>query len=496
MPIFSLTDVIATSSFKHSCDTKYVRPRMHIPTEICQTIIRAATCVPEAFDSSFDSILHEDRESVVKAIQKSMSTKAALSLVSKLFHELAEEFLYEIIFVSRFDHIPHLTKLLQSQPNNNPSHKAYGLHCRRLEISLGTGAVDYKDQAWDEGGHVLWGLIPACPNVTVLICRVWRRIRPGAFLLGCPKLPHVTNPVLWKIIASTCGPHLRRLELFGLSMRMDHTEMLLRYCTKLEVCHLVHVRPLLAGGETCDVEEFVFPQFSCIRSLRHVVHDEKMAEPSGFFDQETRESFAKYKTGVPWPPCLLGPPYSLPFLHTLHIDQFTPRITQLDISNVRSLRIRPATASAGREISSTNWSSATSLTHLSYCGYPVSLQTFLDYFPNIKELSLHYGYEQDVHSIVTKPHLSLSVIKFCSVYSHAVNLHNHVADLLSVAQSKMLPSLTSVLIMRGRIAKDDGGLPWGKFRTLGITLRVKVVKPSGRYKVDGQVQMPDYTFRE
>jgi hypothetical protein len=27
-------------------------------------------------------------------------------------------------------------------------------------------------------------------------------------------------------------------------------------------------------------------------------------------------------------------------------------------------------------------------------------------------------------------------------------------------------------------------------------LKVKVVKPSGRYKVDGRFQMPEYTFRE
>jgi hypothetical protein len=284
-------NVIASSLFKHSADTNMLNlaSRMYIPTEICQTIIKVATCVPEAFDSSFHSILHEDRESVVKAIQKSMSTKAALSLVSKLFHELAEEFLYEIVFVNRFDHIPHLAKLLQSQPNRHPSCKAYGLHCRRLEISLGTGAIDYEEQGWHEGGHVLWGLISACPNVTILICHVWARWSRDS-LLRRPNAPHLTNPALWKIIASTCGPHLKRLELFGLSMRMDRAEMLLRYCTKLEVCHLVHIRPFI-DGETYDGEEPTFPQSrsSC------VVRDETRDKPSGFFDLETRERFANTK---------------------------------------------------------------------------------------------------------------------------------------------------------------------------------------------------------
>ena len=75
-----------------------------------------------------------------------MSTKTALALVSKLFRvlELAEEFLYEITFVNRFDPIPHLAKLLQSPTNRHSSCTARGLHCRRLEISLawGTGAID------------------------------------------------------------------------------------------------------------------------------------------------------------------------------------------------------------------------------------------------------------------------------------------------------------------------------------------------------------------
>ena len=85
---------------------------MQIPTEILRTTIRAATCVPEAFDTSVDSILHEDRDSVFKAIQTSMATKKALSLVSNCFNALTEEFLYEIIVVTQFAHIPHLAKLL------------------------------------------------------------------------------------------------------------------------------------------------------------------------------------------------------------------------------------------------------------------------------------------------------------------------------------------------------------------------------------------------
>jgi hypothetical protein len=55
---------------------------MRLPPEILQKIVREATVVPEAFDTSFDSVLQEDREAVVKAIQTSMFTKTSVSLVS------------------------------------------------------------------------------------------------------------------------------------------------------------------------------------------------------------------------------------------------------------------------------------------------------------------------------------------------------------------------------------------------------------------------------
>jgi hypothetical protein len=45
---------------------------MHIPPEILHKIVREATIVPEAFDTLFDSVLQEDREAVLKAIQMSI----------------------------------------------------------------------------------------------------------------------------------------------------------------------------------------------------------------------------------------------------------------------------------------------------------------------------------------------------------------------------------------------------------------------------------------
>jgi hypothetical protein len=89
---------------------------MHVPPEILHKILREATVVPEAFDTSFDAVLREDREAVLKAIQTSMFTKTSLSLVSNFFHNLVKEFLYEIVSICRFIHVPLLSKLLRNQP--------------------------------------------------------------------------------------------------------------------------------------------------------------------------------------------------------------------------------------------------------------------------------------------------------------------------------------------------------------------------------------------
>jgi hypothetical protein len=117
---------------------------MQIPTELLQKILREATVVPEAFDTAFDTVLHENREAVLKVIHTSMFTETALSLISKLFCELVYEFLYEIISFHRFKYIPYLSKLLQKPTTySGRTTTPRGRLCRRLEIYLGMGSENY-----------------------------------------------------------------------------------------------------------------------------------------------------------------------------------------------------------------------------------------------------------------------------------------------------------------------------------------------------------------
>jgi hypothetical protein len=72
---------------------------MDLPSEIVCLVIHEATCVPAAFDTSFESIVMEDTEAVDDAIRELMKPKLSLCLMSRCFHEIAIEFLYEIITV-------------------------------------------------------------------------------------------------------------------------------------------------------------------------------------------------------------------------------------------------------------------------------------------------------------------------------------------------------------------------------------------------------------
>ena len=143
-----------------------------------------------------------------------------------------------------------------------------------------------------------------------------------------------------------------------------------------------------------------------------------------------------------------------------------------------------------RDILSTNWSNlAASLTHLSFGGLvAIPLQIFLERFPNMMELTIHQTCQTSLApSVVTTPHHSLYVLKYsCSVY--ALDMSKYVMDLLSVVQSGMLPGLRQLVVTRWKSSNIviDGGLPWGKFRSLGVTLAVRTVRPPGTYKVKGR----------
>jgi hypothetical protein len=68
---------------------------------------------------------------------------------------------------------------------------------------------------------------------------------------------------------------------------MDRIEMMLRYCTMLEVCHLVHIRPYSDEIEIYDSEEpkCIEVPFLDGRSTHYPVTDKTKGRPSKLFDE-------------------------------------------------------------------------------------------------------------------------------------------------------------------------------------------------------------------
>jgi len=471
---------------------------MHVPPELLHKILREATVVPEAFDTSFEAVLHEDREAILKAIQTSMFTKTSLSLVSKLFRQLVEEFLYEIVTIRQFIHVPPLSKLLQNHTTYGlGTGKPHGQQCRRLEICLGTGGSDvYEDTAWYEGGHTLWGLIAACPNISILLCRIWAKDRSQlAITHRFVTVPHLTHLSLWKLIASTCGPRLRRIELFGFSIRMDRVEMMLRYCTMLEVCHLVHVLPYWDEEQIYDSEEPASIEIPYFRGP-HIVTDNTNGSPSQLFDALARSEFKNAKTNTSWPTYSLEPPYTLPSLHTFHIDEFNPRISQLNMPALRHLGLYEGDLDVGtmaEYILASCSSFPHTLTHLSFGDNAVPSEVILNAFPLITKLCFHYTWEHSALSVVKNPHTSLRVIEYVC-HGSSENMAYHIRDLLSVTEFGMPPALREVAVVRWEKGRKDENLPVEKFQILGVALGVKFVKPFGQYLVEGVLRLPDYLY--
>lgn len=146
---------------------------MDLPPEIYHLIIRAATYIHEALDTSYEAITHEDRESIKTDVADSIAVKRLLCLVSKKFYDLTEEYIYEIITLHRFDHIPRVVKSISTSRNG----KSPGRWCRRLEICLGRDCDDGEDWA---GSYILWGLLPSCPNVAVFVFQGWCKTGPSS----------------------------------------------------------------------------------------------------------------------------------------------------------------------------------------------------------------------------------------------------------------------------------------------------------------------------
>ncbi|KZO94516.1 hypothetical protein CALVIDRAFT_205118 [Calocera viscosa TUFC12733] len=198
----SRTEVVQGSSFFMPCASINT-----LPVEIVRYIIRLATDVPVAFDTSSESVLDEDRVETRRLILESIKTKSSLSIVSKLFHILVDEYLYEILFLTKF---PGYTSLrlfaafLRKKRRGDV--RSRGDRVRRLELDFSFHAYDWTT-SWDS----LWGLIPACPKLETLTLLFQPEVEPSRqwrITAGC-------SEQFARNIGRIYGGTLRKLEIGG-----------------------------------------------------------------------------------------------------------------------------------------------------------------------------------------------------------------------------------------------------------------------------------------
>jgi hypothetical protein len=169
---------------------------MNLPLEIVRLVIGEATRVPAAFDTSFKVSISEHVETVADSIRESMKTKLALCLVSKSFHDMTIEFLYEIITLRQLQYANPLVNLLRRKTK---SCKQYcGWWCHRLEITIGEGSNEYYGEMWPRDVHTLWTLVYSCPRLVIFLCTVHfnmiNRLRHSLIPPGS-KIPNPSYPV-------------------------------------------------------------------------------------------------------------------------------------------------------------------------------------------------------------------------------------------------------------------------------------------------------------
>ncbi|KZT50147.1 hypothetical protein CALCODRAFT_505013 [Calocera cornea HHB12733] len=207
-----------------------------LPSEILRCILREATLIRDGFTYPTEVDTRVQEKPALLRITEAMQVKCAISLVSKRFHALGDEFLLEILHIGQQKHIPALLAVLRQQRNENGVTR--GWWCRRLIVNLRQSDIE-----WGHGNASLWGLIPSCPRLEDLRCFLFHTVRRRLHRRRLD-LYRVTV-VFCQTIASTLGRSLRYLQ-FG-----DHMEMSVQLATSL----LPHLKVL----EVCRFDRFVAP---------------------------------------------------------------------------------------------------------------------------------------------------------------------------------------------------------------------------------------------
>jgi hypothetical protein len=437
---------------------------MNLPLEIVRLVIGEATRVPAAFDISFKASISEDVETVADAIRESMKTKLALCLVSKSFHDVAIEFLYEIITLRQLQCVNPLINLLRHK--SKPCKPYRGWWCRRLEIAIGEGSNEFHGGMWPQDIHTLWALVYSCPRLVIFLCAVHynmaNRMRGHILMPTRFRIPRT----LFQLIASNCSQTLKRIEIHGdTAIRLDRVELLLKACTLLEVCRIERV-------DLYDPEWVVYdsPNESDPEECGVELGEVSDAEWDG--DLEAMTEFRRARIKAKWPVEPLRQEIVLPNLHTLEVYPFCLHPGILILPSLRCLGYRLDMTTTS-EVSKTNLDRVLGdtyhrLTHMTYWGPTTMIWDILDRLPNVTELTFGAILNDNAVLVLPHRHLCLSGINLVWSMNCPATTTYFLAAIAKAVSDGLFPSLHDVRVWECKVEIEQAQRDL--FSSLGLTL--------------------------
>ncbi|KZT54138.1 hypothetical protein CALCODRAFT_22959 [Calocera cornea HHB12733] len=251
-----------------------------LPSEVLRYILREATFVEGGFSYPDKVDTREQERPALLRMTEAMRIKCDISLVSKRFHALGDEFLLEIVHIGHQKHIGALRTVLR-QPRK--AGLTRGWWCRHLIVNLRQHDID-----WSHGKVSLWGLIPSCPRLEDLRCFLFHTVPPGEIRLHRRTLELYRIPgALCQTIATTLGPSLRYLH-FG-----DHAEISLDLATRL----LPHLKRL----EVCRFDRLFAPHLASIEDDPRWQLDKRYIEDEYPVDETIAKEYKPVTDQAQWP---------------------------------------------------------------------------------------------------------------------------------------------------------------------------------------------------
>jgi hypothetical protein len=438
---------------------------MNLPLEIIRLVIGEATRVPAAFDTSFKVSISEDVETVTDLIQESMKTKLALCLISKSFHDIAIEFLYEIVTLRRLQFVNPLIKLLRHK--SKPCQPYRGWWCRRLEIAIGEGSNEYNGGMWPQEIHTLWTLVYSCPRLGIFLCAVRYNMsmrRRCSLIPARFRIPRT----LFQLIASNCSQTLKRMEIHGdTAIRLDRVELLLKACAVLEVCRI----------ERVDIYD---PEWNVYDSPNESDPDECSVELGAVsdaeWDGEAMSEFRRARKKVKWPVQPLRQETVLPNLHTLEIYPFCLHPGILTLPSLRCVGYRldmPTTSEQSKTIlDQVLGDTYHRLTHMKYWGPTTTIWDILDRLPNVTELTFGAISNDNITVVLPHRHLGLSAINLVWSINYPATTPYFLTAIAKAFSDGLFPSLHDVRVWECKVEIEQAQRDL--FSSLGLTLQFTV----------------------